>query len=47
VIVAIDFIKEMRPWFAGDQILVLRDGTKLRVTRTRREAVSARLGGAS
>lgn len=47
VIVAIDFIKEMRPWFAGDQVLVLRDGTKLRVTRTRREAVSARLGGAS
>ncbi len=46
VIVAIDFIKEMRPWFAGDQVLVLRDGTKLRVTRTRREAVSARLGGA-
>lgn len=47
VIVAIESIKEMRPWFAGDQVLILRDGTKLRVTRTRREAVAARLGGAS
>jgi len=47
VIVAIDFIKEMRPAFAGDQVLILRDGTKLRVTRTRREAVAARLGQAS
>jgi two-component system LytT family response regulator len=45
VIVAIDFIKEMQPWFAGDQVLILRDGTKLRVTRTRREALAARLGG--
>lgn len=45
VIVAIDFIKEMQPWFAGDQVLVLRDGTKLRVTRTRREALAARLAG--
>jgi two-component system, LytTR family, response regulator len=44
-IVAIDYIKEMQPWFAGDQVLVLRDGTRLRVTRTRREALAARLGG--
>jgi hypothetical protein len=35
----------MQPWFAGDQVLILRDGTKLRVTRTRREALAARLGG--
>jgi two-component system LytT family response regulator len=45
VIVAIDFIKEMYPRFAGDQVLVLRDGTKLRVSRTRREALAARLAG--
>lgn len=45
VIVAIDQIKEMHPWFAGDQVLILRDGTKLRVSRTRREALSARLEG--
>lgn len=45
VIVAISFIKELQPWFGGDQILILRDGTKLRVSRTRREAVAARLAG--
>jgi two-component system LytT family response regulator len=45
VIVAIDQIKELQPWFAGDQVLILNDGTKLRVSRTRREAVVARLEG--
>lgn len=45
VIVAIDQIKELQPWFAGDQVLILHDGTKLRVSRTRREAVVARLEG--
>lgn len=45
VIVAIDFIKELQPWFAGDQVLILRDGTKLRVSRTRREALADRLAG--
>jgi two-component system LytT family response regulator len=45
VIVAIDQIKELQPWFAGDQVLIMKDGTKLRVSRTRREAVSARLEG--
>lgn len=45
VIVAIDQIKEMQPWFAGDQVLILRDGTKLRVSRTRRAELAARLEG--
>lgn len=45
VIVALDQIKELQPWFAGDQVLILRDGTKLRVSRTRREALAARLEG--
>lgn len=45
VIVAINFIRELQPWFGGDQVLVLKDGTKLRVSRTRREAVAARLAG--
>ena len=43
VIVAIDQIREMQPWFAGDQIMILRDGTRLRVARTRRVSVMARL----
>ncbi len=45
IIVAIACIREMQPWFAGDQVLILNDGTRLRVTRTRREAVAARLAG--
>jgi two-component system LytT family response regulator len=44
VIVAIDQIKEMHPHFAGDQVLLMKDGAKLRVSRTRREALMARLG---
>lgn len=45
VIVAIDQIRELQPWFAGDQVLILRDGTKLRLSRTRRDRVLARLEG--
>ncbi len=45
VIVAIDFIRELQPWFGGDQVLILKDGAKLRVSRTRREAVASRLAG--
>jgi two-component system LytT family response regulator len=45
IIVALDQIKELQPWFAGDQVMILKDGTKLRVSRTRREAVVARLEG--
>ena len=44
-IVNIERIKELQPWFNGDQVLILRDGTKLRVSRTRREALTARLAG--
>lgn len=47
IIVALDQIKELQPWFAGDQVMILKDGTKLRVSRTRREAVTARLEGRS
>ncbi|HEX4936581.1 MAG TPA: LytTR family DNA-binding domain-containing protein [Gemmatimonadaceae bacterium] len=36
VLVALDAIRELQPWFGGDQILYLRDGTKLRVSRTHR-----------
>lgn len=45
VIVAIDQIKELQPWFAGDQVLILKDGTKLRVSRTRRAVLAERLEG--
>lgn len=45
VIVALDHIKELQPWFAGDQVLILKDGTKLRVSRTRRAQLAERLEG--
>jgi len=43
-IVNVDRIVEVQPWFAGDAILVLKNGAKLRVSRTYRERLHARLG---
>ncbi len=43
-IVNVDRIVEVQPWFAGDAIVVLRNGGKLRVSRTYRERLHARLG---
>jgi two-component system LytT family response regulator len=38
-------MKELQPWFGGDQIMILRDGTRLRVSRSYRAAVARRLAG--
>ena len=43
VIVNLDRIKEMHPHFNGDYIVVLEDGRKLRLSRTRRENLELRL----
>jgi len=43
-IVNIDRIVEIQPWFAGDAIVILRNGAKLRLSRTYRERLHARLG---
>jgi two-component system LytT family response regulator len=43
-IVNIDRIVEVQPWFAGDAIVVLRNGAKLRLSRTYRERLHSRLG---
>lgn len=43
VIVNLDRIKEMHPHFNGDYIVVLQDGRQLRLSRTRRENLEARL----
>ena len=43
VIVNLDRIKEMHPHFNGDYIVVLEDGRKLRLSRTRRENLVHRL----
>ena len=44
-IVAIHAMKELQPWFGGDQVMILRDGTKLRVSRNYRAVVARRLAG--
>jgi two-component system LytT family response regulator len=36
-LVNVERIKEMHPLFAGDQVVVLQDGTKLQVSRTHRQ----------
>jgi two-component system LytT family response regulator len=43
-IVNVDRVKEMQPLFNGDQILVLRSGKQLTVSRTYRERLVALLG---
>jgi len=43
IIVNLDRIKEMQPHFNGDYIVVLEDGRQLRLSRTRREHLEARL----
>lgn len=35
VVVQTDRIREVQPWFGGDYVAILRDGTKLRVSRQR------------
>lgn len=47
VIVNLDCIKEMQPHFNGDYIVVLENGRQLRLSRTRRENLEARLKAVS
>lgn len=42
-IVNIDRIQELQPWFRGDYQVVLRNGTKLRLTKHHREKLGSRL----
>jgi two-component system, LytTR family, response regulator len=42
-IVNLDRVVEVRPWFAGDATIILRDGTKLRLSRTHRASFQSRL----
>lgn len=45
LIVALDAIRELQPWFGGDQVMILQDGTKLRVSRTHRVSLERALRG--
>ena len=40
-IVNLDRVKEMRPWFAGDYIMVLESGEELKLSRNFRDALMA------
>ena len=42
-VVNLDRIQELQPWFAGDYVVLLRDGTKLKLSRTYREQLQVRL----
>jgi two-component system LytT family response regulator len=46
IIVNIERIREMQPWFQGDYVLILHDGTKLTSGRSYREKVRALLESA-
>ena len=43
-IVNTERIKEMQPWFNGDSVVILRDGTRLTLSRGYREKLQDRLG---
>jgi two-component system LytT family response regulator len=43
-IVNIDRMKELQPWFHGDYLVILQDGTRLNLSRTYRDHVIALLG---
>ena len=34
----LDFIKELQPWSGGDLLVIMRDGTRLTLSRTYRES---------
>ena len=38
-IVNLDRVRELQPWFHGDAVAILRDGTRIQVSRTYREAL--------
>jgi len=43
-IVNLDRIREVQPAFHGDLLLILHDGTQVKLSRSRRSALEERLG---
>ena len=41
-IVNLDHVKEFQPWFSGEMIVLMNDGTKLKLSRTYRQDFEAR-----
>jgi two-component system LytT family response regulator len=42
-LIALDALREVRPWSGGDQVLVLEDGAKLPVSRNHRDELARRI----
>jgi two-component system LytT family response regulator len=45
-IVNIERIQELQPWFHGDYVVLLRDGTKLTLSRSYRQKLQELFGNA-
>jgi two-component system, LytTR family, response regulator len=43
-IVNVDLVREIQPWFSGDQVLILRSGAKVKLSRTYRKTFDERFG---
>ena len=46
-VVNLERVKELRPWFAGDFIVAMKDGTELKLSRSYRAELEKRLGSAA
>jgi two-component system LytT family response regulator len=44
-IVNLDFIAEIQPWFSGDQVIILRSGERVKLSRTFRKLFEERVSG--
>lgn len=45
-IVNLDRVKELRPWFAGDYLIAMQDGTELKLSRGYRARLEEQMGSA-
>ena len=45
MVVNLDRVAEIQPWFSGEGMVVLQSGAKLRLSRGYRQEFEARLGG--
>jgi len=45
-IINLERIKELKPWFHGEYIVILRDGTQLTLSRRYRDRLNGLLGDA-
>lgn len=45
-IVNLDFIAEIQPWFSGDQVIILKTGERVKLSRTFRKQFEERVSGA-